>query len=72
MYCIVFQQLTGQKATPDHAADLLNKKFTTPGPRKETIVMLADEVCFIHGLYIIINFIWNFIDTTELKRNYKL
>ncbi|XP_062589719.1 uncharacterized protein LOC134251344 [Saccostrea cucullata] len=43
-YVQILQQLTNQKATPDHAADLLNKKFTTPGPRKETIVMLADEL----------------------------
>ncbi|XP_076116266.1 uncharacterized protein LOC143083793 [Mytilus galloprovincialis] len=43
-YVQILKQLTGQKATPDHAADLLNKKFTTPGPRKETIVMLADEL----------------------------
>lgn len=43
-YVQMLQQLSNQKATPDHAADLLNKKFTTPGPRKETIVMLADEL----------------------------
>ena len=38
-----FQQLTGQKATPDHAAELLNRRFCgTSG--KETIVLLVDEV----------------------------
>ena len=38
------QQLTGQKATPDHAATLLDKRFSTPGSSRETIVLLVDEV----------------------------
>ncbi|XP_033739227.1 uncharacterized protein LOC117326577 [Pecten maximus] len=43
-YVQILKQLTKQKATPDHAADLLNKQFTTRGPRKETILLLADEL----------------------------
>ncbi|OWF42143.1 Origin recognition complex subunit 1 [Mizuhopecten yessoensis] len=43
-YVQILKQLTKQKATPDHAADLLNKQFTTRGPRKETVVLLADEL----------------------------
>lgn len=38
------QKLTGQKATPDHAAVLLEKRFSNLAPRKETIVLLVDEV----------------------------
>lgn len=36
------QQLTGQQATPDHAASLLDKFFATA--HKTTTVLLADEV----------------------------
>ena len=38
------QKLTGQKATTDHAAALLEKRFSNPAPRKETTVLLVDEV----------------------------
>lgn len=38
------QKLTGQKATADHAAALLDKRFSNPAPRKETTVLLVDEV----------------------------
>lgn len=38
------QKLTGQKATADHAAALLEKRFGNPAPRKETTVLLVDEV----------------------------
>lgn len=38
------QKLTGQKATADHAAALLEKRFSNPAPRKETTVLLVDEV----------------------------
>ncbi|XP_069128426.1 origin recognition complex subunit 1-like [Argopecten irradians] len=43
-YVQILKQLTNQKATPDHAAELLNKQFTTRGPRKETVLLLADEL----------------------------
>ena len=42
---ITIQQLTGQKVTADHAADILNKKFSTHEPRRDPIVLLVDEVC---------------------------
>lgn len=38
------QKLTGQKATADHAAALLEKRFSSLAHRKETTVLLVDEV----------------------------
>lgn len=38
------QKLTGQKATADHAAALLEKRFSNAAPRKESTVLLVDEV----------------------------
>lgn len=38
------QKLTGQKATANHAAELLAKRFRTPGSSQETTVLLVDEV----------------------------
>ncbi|KAL3976917.1 guanylate cyclase soluble subunit alpha [Sarotherodon galilaeus] len=43
-YVQILQKLTGQKATPDHAAVLLEKRFSNLTPRKETIVLLVDEL----------------------------
>uniref|UniRef100_A0A672YQP1 Origin recognition complex subunit 1 n=1 Tax=Sphaeramia orbicularis TaxID=375764 RepID=A0A672YQP1_9TELE len=43
-YVQILQKLTGQKATPDHAAALLDKKFSSPTPRRETTVLLVDEL----------------------------
>ena len=40
----ILQQLTGKKATPDHAAALLDKRFSTADPRREAVVLLVDEV----------------------------
>ena len=40
----ILQQLTGQKATPDHAAAILDKMFSTPNPRRDPTVLLVDEV----------------------------
>ncbi|KAL4236627.1 Origin recognition complex [Mactra antiquata] len=42
-YVEILKQLTGQKATPDHAADLLNRRFCGTNSR-ETIVLLVDEL----------------------------
>ena len=42
--CVVLQQLTKQKATADHAASILDKRFSTPDPRREPVVLLVDEV----------------------------
>ncbi|XP_062853159.1 origin recognition complex subunit 1 [Trichomycterus rosablanca] len=43
-YVQILQKLTGQKATTDHAASLLEKRFSTPAPKKETTVLLVDEL----------------------------
>ncbi|KAK6308729.1 hypothetical protein J4Q44_G00201920 [Coregonus suidteri] len=37
-------KLTDQKATTDHAAALLENNFSNPAPKKETTVLLADEL----------------------------
>ena len=42
--CVYLQQLTKQKATADHAASILDKRFSTPDPRREPVVLLVDEV----------------------------
>lgn len=42
------QKLTGQKATANHAAELLAKRFRTPGSSQETTVLLVDEVRRAH------------------------
>ncbi|WAR24455.1 ORC1-like protein [Mya arenaria] len=42
-YVELLKQLTGQKATPDHAADLLNRRFCGSSSR-ETVVLLVDEL----------------------------
>ncbi|KAK0069981.1 origin recognition complex subunit 1-like isoform X1 [Biomphalaria pfeifferi] len=43
-YVEILKALTGNKATADHAASLLNKMFTSPGPRSESVVVLLDEL----------------------------
>ncbi|XP_056271375.1 origin recognition complex subunit 1-like [Pseudoliparis swirei] len=43
-YVQILQKLTGQKATADHAAALLEKRFGNAAPRKETTVLLVDEL----------------------------
>ncbi|CAK6977710.1 origin recognition complex subunit 1 [Scomber scombrus] len=43
-YVQILQKLTGQKATADHAAALLEKRFSNPAPRKDTTVLLVDEL----------------------------
>ncbi len=43
-FSMCFQQLTGQKATPEHAASLLDKRFNTPDPRRQPVILLVDEV----------------------------
>ncbi|XP_062308342.1 origin recognition complex subunit 1 isoform X2 [Osmerus eperlanus] len=43
-YVQILQELTGQKATADHAASLLEKRFSNPAPKKETTVLLVDEL----------------------------
>ncbi|KAL1022810.1 hypothetical protein UPYG_G00032600 [Umbra pygmaea] len=43
-YVQILQKLTDQKATADHAAALLEKRFSNSAPRKETTVLLVDEL----------------------------
>ena len=43
-YVQILQQLNGQKATPDHAASLLDKRFSATDPRRKTTVLLVDEL----------------------------
>ncbi|XP_034559175.1 origin recognition complex subunit 1 isoform X2 [Notolabrus celidotus] len=43
-YVQILQKLTGQKATADHAAALLEKRFSNPAPRRESTVLLVDEL----------------------------
>ena len=44
VYATLLKNLTGQKATADHAADILEAKFSTPSPKKEHVVVLVDEL----------------------------
>nr|XP_046156128.1 origin recognition complex subunit 1 [Oncorhynchus gorbuscha] len=43
-YVQILQKLTDQKVTADHAAALLEKRFSKPAPKKETTVLLVDEL----------------------------
>ncbi|KAB5584357.1 hypothetical protein PHYPO_G00106510 [Pangasianodon hypophthalmus] len=43
-YVQILQKLTDQKVTADHASALLEKRFSTPAPKKETTVLLVDEL----------------------------
>ncbi|XP_076015516.1 origin recognition complex subunit 1 [Genypterus blacodes] len=43
-YVQILQKLTGQKVTADHAAALLEKRFSNSAPRKEATVLLVDEL----------------------------
>ncbi|CAL4063001.1 unnamed protein product, partial [Meganyctiphanes norvegica] len=40
----VWKHLTGQKVTAAHAASLLEKRFSTPAPRREPTLLLVDEL----------------------------
>ncbi|KAF5923163.1 origin recognition complex subunit 1 [Diceros bicornis minor] len=44
VYVQILQKLTGQKATANHAAELLAKRFRTQGSSQETTVLLVDEL----------------------------
>uniref|UniRef100_A0A8C0ZNV3 Origin recognition complex subunit 1 n=1 Tax=Castor canadensis TaxID=51338 RepID=A0A8C0ZNV3_CASCN len=44
VYVQILQKLTGQKATANHAAELLAKRFCTQGSPHETTVLLVDEL----------------------------
>nr|BAE24817.1 unnamed protein product [Mus musculus] len=44
VYVQILKKLTGQKATANHAAELLAKQFCGQGSQKETTVLLVDEL----------------------------
>ncbi|XP_069934609.1 origin recognition complex subunit 1 isoform X2 [Oryctolagus cuniculus] len=44
VYVQILEKLTGQKATANHAAELLAKRFRTQGSSRETTVLLVDEL----------------------------
>ncbi|NXU42703.1 ORC1 protein, partial [Drymodes brunneopygia] len=43
-YVQILEFLTGQKVTAAHAAVLLAKLFSTPGPKRKTTVLIVDEL----------------------------
>ncbi|NWV15369.1 ORC1 protein, partial [Ptilonorhynchus violaceus] len=43
-YVQILELLTGQKVTATHAAVLLAKLFSTPGPKRKTTVLVVDEL----------------------------
>ncbi|KAJ2701119.1 Origin recognition complex, subunit 1, partial [Coemansia spiralis] len=43
-YAQLWQAISGDKVTPKHAAQLLEKHFSTPSPRRHTYVVLMDEL----------------------------
>ena len=42
-YCCL-QMLTGEKVTADHAVQLLEKRFSSSGVKRDTTILLVDEV----------------------------
>uniref|UniRef100_H0XDA6 Origin recognition complex subunit 1 n=1 Tax=Otolemur garnettii TaxID=30611 RepID=H0XDA6_OTOGA len=44
VYVQILEKLTGQKATANHAAEILAKRFRTQGSPQETTVLLVDEL----------------------------
>lgn len=43
-YVQIYKQLTGKTVSWEHAHALLEKRFTTPGPRRQTTILLVDEL----------------------------
>ncbi|EDW02590.1 origin recognition complex subunit 1 [Drosophila grimshawi] len=43
-YVQIYKQLTGKTVSWEHAHTLLDKRFTTPAPRRLTTVLLVDEL----------------------------
>ncbi|XP_033097061.1 origin recognition complex subunit 1-like isoform X2 [Anneissia japonica] len=40
----ILKALTGQKATPEHAASLLEKRFSSASKKREPVVLIVDEL----------------------------
>ncbi|XP_035229678.1 origin recognition complex subunit 1-like [Stegodyphus dumicola] len=43
-YVQIFKSLTGETIAPQQAANLLEKRFTEKGPKKDAVVLLVDEL----------------------------
>ncbi|GAB1599981.1 origin recognition complex subunit 1-like [Argonauta hians] len=43
-YVELLKQLTEQKTSAEHAVDILHKRFNSLAPRRETVVLLVDEL----------------------------
>ena len=43
-YVAIYKELANEKATADHACNLLDKRFSTSGPRRQATVLLVDEL----------------------------
>ncbi|XP_029639038.1 origin recognition complex subunit 1-like [Octopus sinensis] len=43
-YVQLLKQLTGQKTSAEHAVDILHKRFNNLAPRRETNILLVDEL----------------------------
>ncbi|CAN7938478.1 unnamed protein product [Ixodes hexagonus] len=43
-YSHILKALTGETATAEHAAELLGRRFERPGPKREPVVLLVDEL----------------------------
>lgn len=43
-YSHILRALTGETATPEQAADLLDRRFGRSGPRRDPVVLLVDEL----------------------------
>lgn len=44
VYSLLWKGLTGAHATPAHAAEMLDQRFTTPSPHRQPCVLLVDEL----------------------------
>ncbi|RAL58103.1 hypothetical protein DID88_010383 [Monilinia fructigena] len=43
-YALLWEALRGDRVSPSHALDLLEREFSTPSPRREPCVVLMDEL----------------------------
>ncbi|KAI8629304.1 P-loop containing nucleoside triphosphate hydrolase protein [Xylariaceae sp. FL1651] len=43
-YCLLWEALRGQRVSPGHALDLLEREFSNPSPRRVPCVVLMDEL----------------------------
>ncbi|KAF0288769.1 Origin recognition complex subunit 1 [Amphibalanus amphitrite] len=43
-YCQILSELTGTKAVPEHAAQMLDKRFSQPAGRRQPLLLMVDEL----------------------------